>query len=71
LAYVAGGSTDQQAFCYDEQNRLVWATSQTARGPNSFRSNRSLSGGSVACTVSYGYDTLVRLTGWAPRFRAV
>jgi hypothetical protein len=25
--------TDSQASCYDEQNRLVWATSATASGP--------------------------------------
>jgi YD repeat-containing protein len=61
-----GGSTqtDNQAFCYDEQNRLVWASSQSATGPNGCATNTAgtLTGGNAQYTASYAYDTLDRLT---------
>ncbi len=52
--------TDNQAFCYDEQNRLVWAG---ATGTPSCGS--SLSAGSLTSaqyTQTFTYDTLDRLT---------
>jgi hypothetical protein len=33
VSTTLAAGTDQQAFCYDEQNRLVWASSQSATGP--------------------------------------
>jgi hypothetical protein len=34
-----GTQTDNQAFCYDELNRLAWASSQSGTGPNGCASN--------------------------------
>lgn len=56
--------TDNQAFCYDEQDRLVWATSQTATGPNNCASNTAgnLTAQGAQYTASYTYDALDRIT---------
>ena len=53
--------TDDQAFCYDEQNRLVWASSQSTSGP----CGGPLPVGSLSAasyTASYTYDALNRLS---------
>ncbi|HEX6797113.1 MAG TPA: RHS repeat-associated core domain-containing protein, partial [Ktedonobacterales bacterium] len=55
--------TDYQAFCYDEQNRLVWASSASGTVPCG--SGGTWSAGSLAgasYTKTYSYDTLNRLT---------
>ena len=53
--------TDKQAFCYDEQNRLTWASSQSGSIPcGGTNTAGTLSGASY--TQSFGYDTLGRLT---------
>ena len=52
--------TDNQAFCYDEQNRLVWAGSQWHASCGA-----SLTAGTLECasyTQTFAYDTLDRLT---------
>ena len=57
--------TDSQAFCYDEQNRLTWATSQTATGPNGCGASNNagtLTSQGAQFTASYTYDALNRLT---------
>lgn len=61
---LLAAGTDNQSFCYDEQNRLTWATSQSAAGPNGCASNTagSLTGGGSQYTASYTYDALNRLT---------
>ncbi|HEX6819393.1 MAG TPA: hypothetical protein VF120_13535 [Ktedonobacterales bacterium] len=54
--------TDNQAFCYDEQDRITWASSASATPP----CGGSLTSGSLTSAgygpVSYGYDTLDRMT---------
>ena len=53
------GGTDDQAFCYDEQDRLTWAGS-TGAPPC-----RTLSAGTLTAanyTASFAYDRLGRLT---------
>ncbi|HEY7780340.1 MAG TPA: RHS repeat-associated core domain-containing protein, partial [Ktedonobacterales bacterium] len=53
--------TDTQTYCYDEQNRLTWAASQTATGPcGAGNTAGTLTG--AAYTQSFAYDTLGRLT---------
>ena len=57
--------TDSQAFCYDEQNRLVWASSQTATGPTGCAASNTagtLTSQGAPYTASYSYDALNRLT---------
>jgi RHS repeat-associated protein len=53
--------TDSQAYCYDEQNRLVWATSATATGPCG-AANTAGTLTSAQYTQTDSYDTLDRLT---------
>jgi RHS repeat-associated protein len=53
--------TDNQAFCYDEQNRLTWASSASGSIP----CGGSLTAGTLTSaqyTASYGFDTLDRMT---------
>jgi RHS repeat-associated protein len=52
--------TDNQAFCYDEQNRLVWAGSTGTPNCGSSLTPGSLSAANY--TQTFGYDTLNRLT---------
>jgi hypothetical protein len=53
--------TDNQAFCYDEQNRLIWASSVSDLTPcGGTTTVGTLSGASY--TQSFNYDTLGRLT---------
>ncbi|HEX6797111.1 MAG TPA: RHS repeat-associated core domain-containing protein [Ktedonobacterales bacterium] len=53
--------TDYQAFCYDEQNRLTWASSASGTVPcGGTWSAGSLAGATY--TKTYSYDTLNRLT---------
>jgi RHS repeat-associated protein len=52
--------TDAQAFCYDEQNRLQWASSQSGSVP----CGGSLNAGTLTSaqyTATYAYDLLDRL----------
>jgi RHS repeat-associated protein len=53
--------TDAQAYCYDEQDRLTWATSATATGPCG-AGNTAGTLTSAAYTQSFAYDTMGRLT---------
>jgi RHS repeat-associated protein len=53
--------TDYQTFCYDEQNRLTWASSATGNIP----CGGTWTAGSLTSAVytqSFSYDTLDRLT---------
>jgi hypothetical protein len=53
--------TDNQVFCYDEQNRLTWASSQSGTPP----CGGSLTAGTLTSaqyTQSFSYDNLGRLT---------
>ena len=54
--------TDHQAFCYDEQNRLTWASSASGTIP----CGGSLSAGTLTsaqyASTTFGYDVLNRLT---------
>ena len=52
--------TDNQAFCYDEQNRLTWAGSTGT--PSCGRSLTPGSLGSAQYTQTFSYDNLDRLT---------
>ncbi|HEX5570137.1 MAG TPA: RHS repeat-associated core domain-containing protein, partial [Ktedonobacterales bacterium] len=57
--------TDTQAFCYDAQNRLIWAgSSGTAPCGNSVTPGEtgSLAGTGASYSASYTYDALNRLT---------
>jgi YD repeat-containing protein len=54
--------TDAQAFCYDEQNRLTFATSQSGSVQCSVSFIGGTLGGSAQYTATYTYDTLDRLT---------
>ena len=56
---LAAGS-DNQAFCYDEQNRLVWAGASGT--PSCGASLTAGTLGSAAYTQTFAYDTLDRLT---------
>jgi RHS repeat-associated protein len=53
--------TDNQAFCYDEQNRLVWAGASGTPSCGGMLTPGSLS--SASYTQTFSYDTLDRLTG--------
>ena len=62
MATVLPAVTDNQVFCYDEQNRLVWAGS-TGTPPSSC--NETLTAGTLTAanyTASYSYDAMNRLT---------
>ena len=52
--------TDNQAFCYDEQNRLVWAGASGTPSCGASLTAGSLS--SASYTQTFAYDTLDRLT---------
>jgi hypothetical protein len=52
--------TDNQAFCYDDLNRLVWAGSTGTPSCGGTLSAGTLT--SAAYTATYSYDTLNRLT---------
>lgn len=57
--------TDHQVFCYDEQNRLVWASSQTINGgPTCVAINTAgtLTEQGALYTANYAYDAQDRLT---------
>jgi RHS repeat-associated protein len=53
--------TDNQAFCYDEQNRLTWASSASGSIPCG-GTNTAGTLTAAQYTHSYAYDTLGRLT---------
>jgi RHS repeat-associated protein len=55
------GATDNQSFCYDEQDRLTWASSATATPPCG-GSNTAGTLTAAQYTQSFGYDVLGRLT---------
>jgi RHS repeat-associated protein len=55
------GGTDNQAFCYDEQDRLTWASSASGSVPCG-GSNSAGTLTSAQYTQSFAYDTLGRLT---------
>ena len=52
--------TDNQAFCYDEQNRLVWAGASGTPSCGASLTAGSLT--SASYTQTFAYDTLDRLT---------
>ena len=52
--------TDNQAFCYDEQNRLVWAGASGTPSCGASLTAGSLSGANY--TQTFAYDTLDRFT---------
>jgi RHS repeat-associated protein len=56
------GATDNQSFCYDEQDRLTWASSATTT--SSPCGNNTTAGTLTAAqyTQSFSYDVLGRLT---------
>jgi YD repeat-containing protein len=55
------GQTDVQAFCYDDQSRLTWASSASGPIPCG-GTNTAGTLTSAAYTQSFGYDILGRLT---------
>ena len=55
IGTTLAAGTDDQSFCYDEQNRLTWASSQSAVGPCG-RGNTAGSLSAAAYTASYTYD---------------
>jgi RHS repeat-associated protein len=58
---ILAGGTDNQAFCYDEQNRLTWAGS-TGTPPCT---GRAISAGTLSAAryaQAFSYDTMGRLT---------
>src|SRR5579859_1981817 len=58
---VLPARTDTQVFCYDEQNRLVWAGSAGAPSCSSSTVPFSTLPG-ASYTQSFGYDGLTRLS---------
>jgi DDE superfamily endonuclease len=60
VATTLSAGTDNQAFCYDEQNRLVWAGSTGTPSCGASLTPGSLS--SASYTQTFAYDTLDRLT---------
>ncbi len=60
VATTLSAGTDNQAFCYDDQNRLVWAGSTGTPSCGASLTAGSLS--SANYTQSFSYDTLDRLT---------
>lgn len=54
--------TDYQAFCYDEQNQLTWASSASGTVPCGGGTWTAGSLASAGYTHTYTYDTLNRLT---------
>jgi len=55
------GGTDNQSFCYDEQDRLTWASAATATPPCS-GSNTAGTLTAAQYTQTFGYDVMGRLT---------
>jgi RHS repeat-associated protein len=55
------GATDNQSFCYDEQDRLTWASSATATPPCG-GSNAAGTLTAAQYTQAFSYDVLGRLT---------
>ncbi len=51
--------TDNQAFCYDEQNRLTWASSASGTPPCGGQANSA--GSLPTYSQSFGYDNMGRL----------
>ncbi len=60
VATTLASGTDTQTFCYDDLNRLVWASSANSIGPCGANTEGSLT--SASYTQSFSYDTLDRLT---------
>src|SRR6185437_3548484 len=60
VSTVLPAGTDNQLFCYDEQNRLTWAGTTTGNPCNNTGATGSFGGASY--TQSFAYDTLNRLT---------
>jgi RHS repeat-associated protein len=61
VATTLPAGTDQQAFCYDEQNRLTWGSSASGTIPcGGTNTAGTLAGASY--TQSFSYDTMGRLT---------
>jgi RHS repeat-associated protein len=60
VATTIQDGTDNQAFCYDEQDRLVWAGSTGTPSCGSSLTSGSLT--SAQYTQTFNYDTLDRLT---------
>ncbi len=60
VSTTLAAGTDNQAFCYDEQDRLVWAGAAGTPACGSALTPGSLT--SAQYTQTFGYDTLDRLT---------
>ncbi|HEX5159755.1 MAG TPA: hypothetical protein VFW17_21275 [Ktedonobacterales bacterium] len=60
VATTLSAGTDNQAFCYDDENRLVWAGSTGTPSCGTSLTAGSLS--SANYTQTFSYDTLDRLT---------
>jgi hypothetical protein len=60
VATTLPAGTDSQTFCYDEQDRLTWASSASATGPCGSNTAGTLS--AATYTQSFAYDNLNRLT---------
>jgi hypothetical protein len=57
VATTLPAGTDQQAFCYDEQNRLTWASAAAGTIPCG-GTNTAGTLSEASYTSSFGYDTL-------------
>jgi RHS repeat-associated protein len=55
------GGTDNQSFCYDDQDRLTWASTATATPPCG-GSNTAGTLSAASYTQSFAYDVMGRLT---------
>jgi RHS repeat-associated protein len=63
IATTLPAGTDNQAFCYDEQDRLTWASSQSGAVPcGGTLTAGTLTGGTAPYTQSFTYDALDRIT---------
>ncbi len=60
VATTLPGGTDNQGFCYDEQDRLTWAATSGTKPCGGTVSAGTLS--SAAYAQTFGYDNLNRLT---------
>jgi RHS repeat-associated protein len=61
IATTMPGATDNQSFCYDEQDRLAWASAATATPPCG-GSNTAGTLTAAQYTQTFSYDVLGRLT---------
>ena len=61
---VLPAGTDNQVFCYDEQNRLTW--SGTGAGNPCGNTGATGTFGTAGYTETFSYDTLNRLTNSSP-----